>query len=230
MKKNLKNINKIKKEVFLYNQKLVKTGLVFMNFGNMSLRYDDKFIIKPSGVNLNKVKYNDMVLFGKKDKLKPSVDSLIHKQLYDEYSFINSIIHTHSLYATAFSQAGHPLNCYGTTHADFFPGTIPVIRYPNKKEVNKNYEKNIGRIIIKKLKEKKIDPKKNKAILMQNHGVLCWGENSKDAFEIAEIVEKIAELNFLTLTINNKSKKIPSFLLQKHYQRKNSKHKYYGQS
>lgn len=223
------NKNSIKKQVLLFNKKLLNSNLVFKSFGNLSARYLDTFIIKPSGVNLENTHFSKMCIYKKKNILKPSVDSPIHEEIYKYFKNVNSVVHTHSKFATSFCQAGIAIDCLGTTHADYFYGKIPIINMPNKKETFLDFEKNTGKKIVNYFDKKKIDPEKIKAILLKGHGVVAWGASPQEAYDMALIVEHIAELNFYTLHINNKSKKIPQYIVDKHFKRKNGKKKYYGQ-
>ena len=178
-----KNLKKIKKEVLLYNIKLVKNCLVFMNFGNFSSRYNDDFIIKPSGVDLKKINGDDMCLYSTKGKYKPSVDAPMHSFIYKNFHKVNSIIHTHSKFATAFAQASKKIYCLGTTHADYFKGSIPIIKMPSKKQVINNYELNLGKLIVSYFEKNKISYLNIQGALLENHGVVTWGENAKNVLK-----------------------------------------------
>lgn len=224
------NILKQKKDTLKFNQKLLNSGLVFSNFGNLSIRYKNSFLIKPSGINLSSLKPNEICNYASNNnKYKPSVDSPIHEIIYQNFKDVNSIIHTHSTYATAFAQANKSIKCLGTTHADYFASDVPVIPVLNKNKISNNYEKNIGLSIVNFFKIKKIDHNKIKACLLQSHGVIVWGKSAEEAFELSLILEKIAELNFITLGINSNVKKLNKFLQQKHFNRKHGINKYYGQ-
>ena len=223
------NIDNIKKEVLFYNRKLLDSGLVFNSFGNLSVRCQSSFIIKPSGVNLQKIHFSKMCNYAKKNILKPSVDSPIHHEIYRSFKKINSVVHTHSKFATSFCQAGIPIDCLGTTHADYFNDRIPIIDMPDKKGTLSDFEKSTGKKITNYFKSNKIDPKNIRAILLKGHGLIAWGKNAQEAYNIASIVEHIAELNFYTLNINKNVKKIPRYITNKHFDRKNGKNKYYGQ-
>jgi L-ribulose-5-phosphate 4-epimerase len=224
-----KKLKKIKKEVLLYNIKLVKNYLVFMNFGNFSSRYNDDFIIKPSGVDLNKIKADDMCLYGTKSKWKPSVDSPMHSFIYKNFNKVNSIIHTHSKFATAFAQASKKIECLGTTQADYFKGSIPIIKIPSKKQIIDNYELNLGKLIVSYFEKNKINYLNIQGALLEKHGVVAWGGNAKKCFENALLIEHVAEINFYSILLKKKNTLLPDYILNKHFNRKHGKSKYYGQ-
>lgn len=225
----MSNLSFIKKDVLKFNKKLLSSKLVFGSFGNLSIRYGTSFVIKPSGINLQKTHYSKMCYYGKKNSLKPSVDSEIHSEIYKNFLNINAVVHTHSKFTTSFCQAGVEIDCLGTTHADYFNDKIPIINLPNKIETVKNFEKNTGKNIVKYFRKNKINPINIRAALLKSHGLIAWGKNAEEAFKIAIIVEQIAELNFYSLLINKNSKKIPKHVIEKHFQRKNGKYSYYGQ-
>ena len=227
---NKNKLKKIKKEVLFYNKKLVESCLVFMNFGNFSLRYANNFVIKPSGVDLKKIKAEDMCLYGNKgNKYEPSVDSPMHDFIYKNFKKVNSIIHTHSKFATAFAQASKKIDCLGTTHADYFKGSIPIITLPSKKKVIDGYELYLGKQIAFHFEKRKIHYLNIPGVLLEKHGVITWGENAKDCFNNALLIEHIAELNFYSLLLKKKNSLLPNYILNKHFNRKHGNKKYYGQ-
>tara|TARA_B100000886_G_scaffold338420_1_gene301208 strand:+ start:1370 stop:2011 length:642 start_codon:yes stop_codon:yes gene_type:complete len=212
----------------------MESKLVIQNFGNVSIRHENHIIIKPSGVNLKKVSFNNMVsvnIFDEKytGQLKPSSDTPTHIELYKSYSDIQSIVHTHSPYATSWAQAGLPIPCFGTTHADFWEDKIPITRKLKKKEIETNYEKNTGLVIIETFRNLKITPLKSPGVLVNNHGVFTWGESYYEAIKNAEAIELIAEMAFNSLMINPNLKPLNKILHNKHFYRKHGKNKYYGQ-
>lgn len=225
-----------KKLCLIQNQKLVSLGLVFETFGNVSQKIDnDHFTIKPSGVDLTKIKKDDFpvinITSGKiigKKKFRPSSDTPTHQYLYKKFPEIGGISHTHSLYATAWSQSNKPLPILGTTHADYSEIEIPITKILSPKEINNNYELNTGISIYKRLKVGKISINKLPGILINNHGPICWGINSIEAVNRSNLIEYLANLAFKTLLINPKSK-ISKNLIAKHFERKNGKDRYYGQ-
>ena len=216
------------------NLDLMESKLVIQNFGNVSVRHENHLIIKPSGVNLKKISFKNMVpvsIFDGKytGRLKPSSDTPTHIELYKNYSDIQSIVHTHSLYATSWAQAGFPIPCLGTTHADFWENSIPITRKLKKKEIEINYEKNTGLVIIETLRKLRTTPLKSPGVLVNNHGVFTWGESSHDAIKNAEAIELIAKMAFHSLMINPELKPLNKDLHNKHFYRKHGENKYYGQ-
>jgi|TARA_B100001964_G_scaffold242926_1_gene319273 L-ribulose-5-phosphate 4-epimerase len=227
MKKQLVATLKLNKEILAH-------GLQINNFGNASIRYKDKCLIKPSGVNLKLIKSSDISIVNIKNKKilsgeKPSVDLDIHLAIYNKYKNINSIIHTHSLYATSWAQSGRSIPCYGTTHADYYPKEIPVTNLLKKENIKKNYETEIGKSVLNKLKIMKINPIDIPGILIANHGVLSWGESPRETIKNAIAIEFIAQLAFNSEILNKAIKKLPKNLHNKHYYRKHGKNSYYGQ-
>lgn len=221
-------------ETLNLNKKLISLGLQIHTFGNASIRYKDYCIIKPSGANLNKLKYSELSVVNIKNKniisgKKPSVDLETHLEIYKNFESINSIVHTHSVYATSWAQAKKPIPCYGTTHADYYSREIPITKSINKKQVKKNYEYQTGKLVVSKIKDLKINPLNIPGILVSGHGPFAWGFNSKDALSNAQTIEYIAELAFNTKRINKNVKSIPKFLQNKHYKRKIGPNSYYGQ-
>jgi len=225
----------IQKNCHVANVSLAKSSLVIHSFGNISSRIDDKyFTIKPSGANLNILKHTDYPIIRISDnkiikgKLNPSTDTPTHCLLYKKYPEIGGIAHTHSKFATAWSQAKKSIPILGTTHADYSQKNIQVTNPLKKNQIIKNYEKNIGNSIIDCLKKSKIKPLECPGILVANHAPFSFGINANQAFKNAEILEYIAEVAYLSLQINSKSK-IDINLIKKHFFRKHGPTSYYGQ-
>ena len=225
----------IQKNCHVANINLAKSSLVIHSFGNISSRINDKyFTIKPSGANLNILKHTDYPIIRISDnkiikgKLNPSTDTPTHCLLYKKYPEIGGIAHTHSKFATAWSQAKKSIPILGTTHADYSQKNIQVTNHLKKNQIIKNYEKNIGNSIIDCLKKSKIKPLECPGILVANHAPFSFGINANQAFKNAEILEYIAELAYLSLQINSKSK-IDINLIKKHFFRKHGPSSYYGQ-
>ena len=225
----------IQKNCHVANVSLAKSSLVIHSFGNISSRIDDKyFTIKPSGANLNILKHTDYPIIRISDnkiikgKLNRSTDTPTHCLLYKKYREIGGIAHTHSKFATAWSQAKKSIPILGTTHADYSQKNIQVTNPLKKNQIIKNYEKNIGNSIIDCLKKSKIKPLECPGILVANHAPFSFGINANQAFKNAEILEYIAELAYLSLQINSKSK-IDINLIKKHFFRKHGPSSYYGQ-
>ena len=220
--------------VIKLNNLISKNNLTKLNFGNASffLRNKKKLFIKGSGFETENLKPSQISIckiFDKRiknyTKTKPSVDTWTHLYLYEKLKNVNFIIHAHPLYATTLAQAEIEPECLGTTHADFFYGKIPLSKKINK--VEQNYEKQIGKTIIEKLNEVKKD--NLPGILLINHGLYAWGETIKETITNAVAIECICELYFKTKLISAKKKLINKNLSKFHYNRKNSKKKYYGQ-
>ena len=225
----------IQKNCHVANVSLAKSSLVIHSFGNISSRINDKyFTIKPSGANLNILKHTDYPIIRISDnkiikgKLNPSTDTPTHCLLYKKYPEIGGIAHTHSKFATAWSQAKKSIPILGTTHADYSQKNIQVTNPLKKNQIIKNYEKNIGNSIIDCLRKSKIKPLECPGILVANHAPFSFGINANQAFKNAEILEYIAELAYLSLQINSKSK-IDINLIKKHFFRKHGPSSYYGQ-
>lgn len=223
------------KNCLTQNKNLLKYSLVFSSFGNVSQRLDKNyFTIKPSGINLEKINYKDFPIININDgtlvskKLKPSTDAPTHRAIYKKYSNIGGIAHTHSVYATAWSQSGKNIPILGTTHADYWKKSIPITADLKKNEIQSNYEYNTGLKIISTLQKIEKNPLKCPGILVKNHGPFVWGIDAKDAVLKANLIENISKIAYLTLKINNKSK-ISKELISKHFLRKQGKKAYYGQ-
>jgi len=227
----------IKEKVVEINKKLFDSGLVILTWGNASAIVDDKIFIKPSGVPFNDLRpemvsevdlYSGSALRG----LKPSVDTNIHIELYRNFDNIGGIIHTHSTHCTAFAQANLSIPFLGTTHADYFYGDIPVVSDISDYNIKNNYERNIGKSIVKYFEKNKIDPNKMQAALIPSHGTMVWGETIDKAYENAVVLEEIAKLAYMTLNLEEicgKLSKPSKALLDKHFFRKHGDSKYYGQ-
>lgn len=223
--------NQYKKKCHLGNLKVSNSKLTFQNFGNLSLRINNEFFtIKPSGVNLKKTNYKDYPIVSIKKKkyyykLRPSVDTDFHLEIYKKFKNINSIVHTHSKYATIWAQACKSIPNKGTTHSDYWLNDIPITKTLTKKQIEKDYEKNIGKEIVKVLNKNFTN-----GLLIANHGVITFGENIEEAILYAERLEYIAEMAYKTLSlIKNKKTLISKNLIKKHFLRKNGVKSYYGQ-
>lgn len=226
----------LKKAVCLGNKQLVQHKLVLFTWGNLSAidRQKNIIAIKPSGIPYNKLQPKDIVILDLDGNIiegekKPSSDTKSHLEIYKAFKNIGSIVHTHSLYATCFAQANKPLECLGTTHADHFYGTIPITKVMAPKEVEMDYEKNIGASIVNCFQKQKINPNEVPGCLVVNHGPFVWGKKIEQAIYNAVVLETIAKMNLNTIQINSNIKSINKFLLDKHYLRKNGKNSYYGQ-
>ena len=229
------NINESFKSVYNANINLNTLGLVVQNFGNASSKINGNCLIKPSGVDYTSLNPKNIVSVNIDDGFyeytgfKPSSDIPTHLELYRKFSSIRGIVHTHSTYATGWAQAGRSIPCIGTTHADYWNGEIPITRELTDEEINGEYEKETGRVIIEKIKELNIDPLDCPGILVAKHGPFTWGATVEDAVKHAELLEYIARLAWLSISINPDSKPISKALLNKHYSRKHGPDAYYGQ-
>ena len=216
------------------NKEIYRNNLSILNFGNASIidRKSNKLFIKASGTDIKNCKLSDIVTVGLNNfklksykKIKPSVDTEIHIELYKYIKNINCIIHSHSEYSTIISQSNIEPECYGTTHADYFKDKIPL-SYKIRKVNKVNYESQIAQSIILKLKKTKIN---YPGILLRDHGVFAWGENEKKALDNLIAIEYICKLYFKTKFLS-KFPKISKSLAEFHFFRKNGKKKYYGQT
>jgi L-ribulose-5-phosphate 4-epimerase len=229
-------LEQLKRDVCQANLDLLKAGLVIQTWGNASGidRRRGLVVIKPSGVPYDAMMPKHMVVVSLQNgkvvegRLKPSSDTATHLVLYRAFSDIGGIVHTHSLYATAWAQAKKGLPAYGTTQADYWHGEVPCTRLLTTAELRSDYEANTGHIIVERFK--KLDPSEHPAVLVASHGPFAWGKNVADAVHNAEVLEFIARLASETLRLNPKIKPMPPALLDKHFLRKHGAHATYGQS
>lgn len=228
-------LENLKRDVCRANQELVARRLVTLTWGNVSGLSEDRqhMVIKPSGVDYLSLKPEEMVVVAistgevVEGRLKPSSDSPTHRALYQQFGRIGGITHTHSLRATAFAQAGRPLPCFGTTHADHFHGEVPVTRSLTANEISTDYELNTGKVIIETFE--RIDPVAMPAVLVAGHAPFTWGPTAADSLENAVALEAVAGMAIDTLLLNPSASAIDSTLLDKHYFRKHGAGAYYGQ-
>lgn len=229
-------LEQLKEQVFLANLELQKQKLVIFTWGNVSA-IDEKtgyVIIKPSGVSYDEMKAEDMVVLDLdgniiEGKYRPSSDTPTHLVLYKKYSEIKAIVHTHSEWATSWAQAGRDIPCYGTTHADYFYGSIPCCRMLTKAEINSAYEKETGNVIVETLTERNIKPLEVPGVILAGHGPFSWGRNAFDAVHNAKVLDEVAKMAFRAEVLNPHVEPLPQALLDKHYLRKHGKNAYYGQ-
>jgi L-ribulose-5-phosphate 4-epimerase len=227
-------LESLRAEVLDANLELVRRGLVIYTFGNASAvaRAEGLCVIKPSGVPYDKMTPADMVitdLEGRivEGKLKPSSDLATHVALYRAFPTIGGIVHTHSRHATAWAQAGREIPCFGTTHADYFHGSVPVTDHLSPEEIESEYEANTGVAILRRMQG--LDPLACPAVLVAGHAPFCWGKSVSDAAHNAVIVEELAAMAFETLTINPDARPISQALRDKHHFRKHGPTATYGQ-
>jgi len=225
----------LKKRVCKANLDLVREGLVIQTWGNASAVDRDKglVVIKPSGVPYERMKPVDMVVVALdsgrtvEGKLKPSSDTPTHLTLYRAFQGIGGIVHTHSLFATAWAQCGSAVPALGTTHADYFLGPVPCTRPMRPREIQSDYEANTGRVIVESFARR--DPLSCPAVLVVNHGPFAWGKSVEDAVHHAVVLEHLVRLAGETLRLFPRAKPMPRELLHKHFFRKHGPKAYYGQ-
>ncbi|KPJ66225.1 MAG: ribulose phosphate epimerase [Coxiella sp. DG_40] len=224
----------LRKAVCEANIELQRQKLVIYSWGNVSGidRAAGIIAIKPSGVSYDELTPDKMVLLdldGKvvKSDLKPSSDTPTHLELYRNFKALGGICHTHSINATMWAQACREIPCFGTTHADFFYGPVPLTEVMTKDEIKSNYELNTGKVIVRRFAG--IDPIQIPGVLVANHGPFTWGKGPAEAVESAVVLEQIAAMALGTITANPNQKAISQALLDKHYLRKHGKNAYYGQ-
>jgi len=229
-------LEQLKEQVFQANLLLPKHGLITFTWGNVSGidREQGLVVIKPSGVSYDVMKADDMVVVeldaGKvvEGKLKPSSDTPTHVELYKAFPNLGGVVHTHSRWATSFAQAGRGIMALGTTQGDYFYGEIPCTRKMTKAEIEGEYEKETGTVIIETFKDK--DPDAIPAVLVHSHGPFTWGKDAMDAVHNAVVLDEVAFMNFHTLMLEPNISPMQQELLDKHYLRKHGANAYYGQS
>jgi len=224
----------IREECLAANLALPKTGLVDLTFGNVSVADPERrvFAIKPSGVDYDKLTAADMVILDFEGNIiegnrRPSSDTPTHRCLFLNFPGIRSVVHTHSRSAVAFAQAGMDLPSLGTTHCDYFHGSVPVTRTMTPEEVSGEYEWETGKVIVERFAG--IDPLHVPAVLVRNHGPFAWGPSAAKAVETALALEIVADMALKTLSLNPAAAGAPAHLLEKHFFRKHGPSAYYGQ-
>ncbi len=227
-------IEDLKEDVFQANLDLVKYNLVTLTWGNVSgiLREKGLIVIKPSGVDYDEMKNDDMVVLDMdarvvEGKLQPSSDTPTHIELYKAFPDIGGITHSHSKYATMFAQACYEIPCFGTTHADHFYGPVPVTRFLTQEEVENDYELNTGKLIVERFKN--LDPVSTPGVLIAGHGPFTWGKDALDSVKNNLVLERVAAMAIGTLQLDVKLSPIPDYIRDKHYKRKHGPDAYYGQ-
>jgi L-ribulose-5-phosphate 4-epimerase len=227
-------LSTLREEVLEANLELVRRGLVVYTFGNASGidRKEGLVAIKPSGVPYEELKPEHMVISDLQGKivegeLRPSSDLATHLELYLHFPNIGGVAHTHSEYATAWAQAETPIPCFGTTHADYFHGPVPVTDPLSSAEISGDYELETGRAICRTFA--KLDPDSVPAVLVAGHAPFCWGPTAGAAAHHAVILEYVARMAAHTLLINAESQPLARELHDKHFLRKHGRNAYYGQ-
>ena len=227
-------LEKLKEEVLKANLLLPKYNLVTFTWGNVSGidRERGLIVIKPSGVEYDDMKAEDMVVVDMdgsivEGSLRPSSDTPTHIELYKAFPNIKGVVHTHSRMATSFAEAGLSIRPFGTTHADYFYGEIPCTRSLSKEEIESEYERNTGVVITETFKD--LDPDAIPGVLVRNHGPFTWGTSPSNAVHNAAVLEEVAYMAYYAMTLNPEINNVDSYLLDKHYYRKHGKNAYYGQ-
>ncbi len=229
-------LESLKEIVYKANMQLQEEGLITLTWGNASGIDREKglFVIKPSGVDYDKLSPSDMVVVDLEGNVvegsyKPSSDTPTHIELYKKYESIGGVVHTHSTFATAWAEAKKSIPCYGTTHADYFYGDIPCARNLTKDEIEDAYEKNTGKVIIECLEKENKEVKSMPGILCANHGPFTWGKDVNEAVHNSIVLEEVAKMATNARIINPHIEAAPQELIEKHYSRKHGANAYYGQ-
>lgn len=227
-------LEQLKEDVYKANMELVEKGMVIYTWGNVSGIDREKglVVIKPSGVDYDTMKPEDMVVVDLdgnvvEGKYKPSSDTPTHLVLYRTYLDMGGIVHTHSTWAVTFAQAGMNIPALGTTHADYFFGDIPCTRDLTAQEIEEAYEENTGNVIVETIADG--DAMAIPGILVKNHGPFAWGKSPANSVYNAVVLDKVAELAYKTMTLNPRVERVGQYLLDKHYYRKHGANAYYGQ-
>ena len=230
-------LEQLKQEVYEANMLLPKYHLVTFTWGNVSGIDREKglFVIKPSGVDYDKLTPDSMVVVNLEGEVvegdyRPSSDTPTHVVLYNRFQEIGGVVHAHSPWATSWAQAGRGIPCYGTTHADYLYGQVPCVRTLTKEEIETAYEKNTGVLIADEFERLAVDYLATPAVLCKNHGPFTWGKDAKEAVHNAVVLEEVAKMAARCEQIDPKVNPAPQELQDKHYYRKHGKNAYYGQS
>lgn len=230
-------LEELKKRVLEANLLLPAYGLITFTWGNVSEIDRGKGVvaIKPSGVEYDKMKPDDIVLVDLEGNilegnLKPSSDLETHLEFYRNWPNIGGVVHTHSTWATSFAQAGQDIIALGTTQADYFHGTVPCTRHMTPEEIGGDYELETGKVIIEELQRRGIDPDSVPGVLVQSHGPFTWGNDGLNAVHNAVVLEECAKMNAIAILVKNSTiQPMQQELLDKHFNRKHGPEAYYGQ-
>ena len=230
-------LKELREQVYEANMELPRRNLVTYTWGNVSGidRERGLFVIKPSGVEYDALRPEDLVvmdLAGNKveGKLNPSSDTKTHLVLYNAFPQLGGIVHTHSPHAVGWAQAGEDIPCYGTTHADYFYGPVPCARHLTQEELDEDYERNTGKIIVETFRARGIDPVAVPAVICFSHGPFTWGKNAAQAVYHAVVLEEVAKMALYTRQIKGDAVPAPQRIQDKHYMRKHGPNAYYGQA
>lgn len=230
-------LEQLKKQVYEANIELPKRGLITYTWGNVSGidRESGYFVIKPGGVDYEEMHPDDMVVMDLEGRciegeLKPSSDTPTHIEIYKKYPEIGGIVHTHSSWAVSFAQACRSIPLYGTTHADYFYGPVPCARSLTADEINGDYERNTGLVIIETFDKLGLNPMDTPGVLCSNHGPFTWGADAREAVHNAVVLEEVAKMAARTERLAPEAAPASKVLADRHYFRKHGKDAYYGQT
>ncbi len=228
----------LREQVLLANQEIARRGLAPHTFGNASgvdrTSSEPLVVIKPSGVDYATMKPSDLVVTDLQGKiiegsLRPSSDLDTHTLLYREFPALGGIVHTHSEFATSWAQAGRPIPCLGTTHADYFHGPVPVTDHLTEDQVTEGYVRNTGAVIVSRFRRDNLDPLAVPGVLVAGHAPFAWGKSPMAAVEHADVLEYIARLAFRSVLLGAAECGIPAYVGEHHYLRKHGPKATYGQ-
>ena len=229
-------LKKLKHAVYEANMELPRRGLVTYTWGNVSGidRERELVVIKPSGVSYDELTPDDLVVLDLDGKvvdgeLNPSSDTKTHLELYKAFPEIGGIVHTHSPYAVGWAQAGQDIPAYGTTHADYFYGPVPCCRSLTEQEVEEDYERNTGLVIVETFRQRELNPVHVPGAICRNHGPFTWGKDAAQAVYHAVVLEEVAKMAVYTRQIAPDAEPAPQQVLDKHFMRKHGPNAYYGQ-
>ena len=229
-------LESLKKRVYDANMALVHYNLVIFTWGNVSEFDADSGLvgIKPSGVAYDALKPEDIVLVNLAGEIiegsyKPSSDTATHIEIYKHFKGVRGVVHTHSPWATSFAQAGKPIKALGTTHADYFYGDIPCTRLMTDDEIEVEYERNTGKVIVETFKS--LNPNEIPGVVVNEHGPFAWGKTPHEAVQNAVVMEEVAKMAYQTQMIlaSDMKSSLHKALLDKHFLRKHGNKAYYGQ-
>ena len=230
-------LEELKKKVYEANMELPRRNLVTYTWGNVSGIDREKglIVIKPSGVEYDELTPDMLVVLDLdgnvvEGDLNPSSDTKTHIELYKAFPQLGGIVHTHSPYAVGWAQAGQDIPCYGTTHADYFYGSVPCARNLTPEEIEADYETNTGRIIVETFRSRGIDPRYVPAVVCRNHGPFTWGCDPAQAVYHSVVLEEVAKMSMFTELINPQASPAPDCIRNKHFLRKHGPNAYYGQA
>lgn len=228
----------LRKQVYEANMELPRRGLVTFTWGNVSGidRARGLVVIKPSGVEYEALTPRDMVVLDLESGrvveggLNPSSDTRTHLELYRAFPDLGGVVHTHSPSAVAWAQAGRDIPCYGTTHADYFYGPVPCARQLTQAEIDEDYEKNTGAVIVETFRRRGLDPMHLPGVICSSHGPFTWGKDAAQAVYHAVVLEEVAKMAILTREVDPSAAPAPQRVQDKHFLRKHGPAAYYGQS